>query len=216
MYGVFDILHKKPRWFGVWLALPHPQLLLERGVGPCGPRFGMAKLRVSRRARRRAQSRTLSAPQLCWHVPQVLPEAAQRGFRLVDPFPGWPRRGRPVVPGAERLVRVDPDLDGTDGFFVALFERIEEDGEEEGGHQGAAVEAELERAAGAAAGALRKAGLPASGRAGKGGLRLLAPAGTKPALDAKAKHRKLKGLRAGSSEAGAGMQAKAKRRRNPV
>lgn len=54
----------------------------------------------------------------------MLPEATAKGFRLADPFPAWPRRGRPgSVAGAERLVRVDPDLDGTDGFFVALFER---------------------------------------------------------------------------------------------
>lgn len=144
----------------------------------------------------------------------MLPEAAQRGFRLADPFPGWPRRGRPGVPGAERLIRVDPDLDGTDGFFVALFERKEE--EEEGGHQVAAVEGLHEPAAPGAAGALRKAGSPASGRAGKGGARGLAPAGPKPALDAKAEHPKLRGLGAGSSKTGAGMQAKAKRRRNAV
>lgn len=54
----------------------------------------------------------------------VLPEAAARGFRLEAPFPSWPRRGVPgSVPGAEQLVRVDPDEDGTDGFFVALFVR---------------------------------------------------------------------------------------------
>ena len=147
----------------------------------------------------------------------MLPEAAQRGFRLADPFPGWHRRGRALVPGADRLVRVDPDLDGTDGFFIALFERSEmERGDEEGGYQGAAAEGQHEPAAHGAAGKLRKAGSPASGRAGKGGLRPLAPAGTKPALGAKAKHRKLKGLGAGSSEAGAGMQAKAKRWRDPV
>ena len=54
----------------------------------------------------------------------VLPEAAARGFRLEAPFPSWPRRGVPgSVPGADKLVRVDPDEDGTDGFFVALFVR---------------------------------------------------------------------------------------------
>lgn len=147
----------------------------------------------------------------------MLPEAEQRGFRLADPFPVWHRRGRAGVPGAERLIRVDPDLDGTDGFFVALFERDEEEGEEEGGRQAAAAEGEHEPAAAAAAGTLTKAGSAASGRAGKGGARGLAPAGTKPVhLDAKAKHRKLKGHGASSSEAGASMQAKTKRRRNAV
>ena len=140
----------------------------------------------------------------------MLPEAAQRGFRLADPFPGWHRRGRAVVPGAERLVRVDPDLDGTDGFFIALFVRTEEEGGREGGLQGAAAEVLHEPTAAAAAGAMMsKAGSAASGRAGKGGgARGPAPAAPEPALDAKAKHRKLKRLGPGSSDAGAGMQVK--------
>ncbi len=54
----------------------------------------------------------------------MLPEAAAAGFALAHALPAWPRRGRPgALAGAERLVRVDPDLDGTDGFFVAVFER---------------------------------------------------------------------------------------------
>uniref|UniRef100_A0A061RLC0 Putative methyltransferase n=1 Tax=Tetraselmis sp. GSL018 TaxID=582737 RepID=A0A061RLC0_9CHLO len=61
-------------------------------------------------------------------VSAVLKEAAARGLRLADPFPGWPRRGLPVFDGAEKLVRVDPYEDGTDGFFVALFERAEPSG----------------------------------------------------------------------------------------
>ncbi|KAL4452334.1 hypothetical protein ABPG75_007996 [Micractinium tetrahymenae] len=57
-------------------------------------------------------------------VAAVLPEATARGFRLEAPFPSWRRRGVPgSVEGAEKLVRVDPDEDGTDGFFVALFVR---------------------------------------------------------------------------------------------
>ena len=58
-------------------------------------------------------------------VAAVLPEAERSGFRLVDPFPSrWHRRGLPgTVAGAEKLVRVDPIEDGTDGFFLALFER---------------------------------------------------------------------------------------------
>lgn len=42
---------------------------------------------------------------------------------LQDPFPGWKRRGHPLFKGAEKLVRVDPEADGTDGFFITLFER---------------------------------------------------------------------------------------------
>ncbi len=56
----------------------------------------------------------------------MLPEAAAAGFALAHALPAWPRRGRPgALAGAERLVRVDPDLDGTDGFFVAVFERAQ-------------------------------------------------------------------------------------------
>ena len=72
------------------------------------------------------------APQLPWcsvHacenegvVAAVLEAAAALGFQLEDPFPAWPRRGvEGLVEGADRLVRVDPDEDGTDGFFVAVF-----------------------------------------------------------------------------------------------
>ncbi|WIA09502.1 hypothetical protein OEZ85_008901 [Tetradesmus obliquus] len=56
-------------------------------------------------------------------VAAVLPAAAAAGFKLVDPFPAWHRRGLPVVAGAELLVRTDAYQDGTDGFFVAVFER---------------------------------------------------------------------------------------------
>ena len=62
----------------------------------------------------------------------VLEEAAALGFRLADPFPAWHRRGVPgLVEGAEKLVRVDPDEDGTDGFFVALFVRGEGRGDQQ-------------------------------------------------------------------------------------
>lgn len=68
-------------------------------------------------------------------VAAVLPAAAAAGFRLADPFPAWPRRGVPgLVAGAEKLVRVDPDEDGTDGFFVALF--VKDDGRDESGGGG--------------------------------------------------------------------------------
>ncbi|KAF8073135.1 NSUN5 [Scenedesmus sp. PABB004] len=57
-------------------------------------------------------------------VAAVLPAARAAGLCLADPFPAWPRRGLPgSVPGAELLVRTDPREDGTDGFFVAVFER---------------------------------------------------------------------------------------------
>ena len=56
-------------------------------------------------------------------VSAVLPAAEAAGFRLVDPFPAWHRRGLPVVEGSEMLVRTDAHQDGTDGFFVAVFER---------------------------------------------------------------------------------------------
>ena len=55
-------------------------------------------------------------------VAAVLEAATALGFQLEDPFPAWPRRGlASLVAGADRLVRVDPDEDGTDGFFVAVF-----------------------------------------------------------------------------------------------
>lgn len=57
-------------------------------------------------------------------VAAVLPLAEELGFHLVDPFPSWPRRGLPVLAGSELLVRVDEEKDGTDGFFIAVFERL--------------------------------------------------------------------------------------------
>ena len=57
-------------------------------------------------------------------VAAVLPEAQKQGFELTDPFPGWRRRGLPLVSGAEKLVRTDAAEDGTDGFFVAVFQKV--------------------------------------------------------------------------------------------
>ena len=58
-------------------------------------------------------------------VAAVLPAAAALGFALANPFPAWRRRGLPgSVPGAEKLVRVDPLEDATDGFFLAVFQRV--------------------------------------------------------------------------------------------
>lgn len=83
-------------------------------------------------------------------VAAVLPAATAAGFHLVDPFPGWHRRG---VCGAltnlelcQRLVRTDAYEDGTDGFFVAVFERQQHVGssggtEEEGKALGSAPQA---------------------------------------------------------------------------
>jgi len=57
-------------------------------------------------------------------VAAVLPQARELGFELVDPFPGWPRRGLAgSVTGAEKLVRTDTVEDSTDGFFLAVFQR---------------------------------------------------------------------------------------------
>ena len=58
-------------------------------------------------------------------VAAVLPAAAALGFALADPFRGWHRRGLPgSVAGAKKLVRVDPVQDATDGFFLAVFQRV--------------------------------------------------------------------------------------------
>lgn len=56
-------------------------------------------------------------------VKAVLEEAQELGFHLADPFPSWPRRGLPLLPGHHHLIRVDPEKDKTDGFFVAVFQR---------------------------------------------------------------------------------------------
>ena len=42
---------------------------------------------------------------------------------MQDPFPSWRRRGQGRVQGAELLVRTDPEEDGTDGFFLAVFQK---------------------------------------------------------------------------------------------
>ncbi|MEW5317568.1 MAG: hypothetical protein WDW38_008854 [Sanguina aurantia] len=56
-------------------------------------------------------------------VAEVLDDARAAGFDLVDPFPSWHRRGLPLFVGSEKLVRTDATLDGTDGFFVAVFQK---------------------------------------------------------------------------------------------
>lgn len=54
-------------------------------------------------------------------VEAVLEEATSKGYELKKILPKWQRRGFPLLPEADRLVRVDPTEDGTDGFFVACF-----------------------------------------------------------------------------------------------
>ena len=66
-----------------------------------------------------------------------LPAPPPRGWRLARALPAWPTRGIVIPEGAEedahplslsaedaaKVVRADPATDGTDGFFVAVFER---------------------------------------------------------------------------------------------
>lgn len=59
-------------------------------------------------------------------VAAVLPEAVQAGYCLVAALPTWSRRGVEGALSAQeagKVVRTDPEEDGTDGFFVAVFER---------------------------------------------------------------------------------------------
>ena len=62
-------------------------------------------------------------------VATVLEQAAvlQQGWQLVTALPQWPRRGATGWQlgdeDAAKVVRTDPVEDGTDGFFVAVFER---------------------------------------------------------------------------------------------
>lgn len=62
-------------------------------------------------------------------VAHVLPYAQDRGFGLTSCLDGWKRRGISMDQGlspqdACNVVRIDPLEDGTDGFFVAMFERF--------------------------------------------------------------------------------------------
>ena len=58
-------------------------------------------------------------------VASVLAEAERLGFGLEKALPQWPRRGFPLFEGCEKLVRVNPNRDNTEGFFLALFTRQE-------------------------------------------------------------------------------------------
>ena len=39
-------------------------------------------------------------------VKAVLPVAQASGFELKDPFPAWPRKGLPLLPGHQHLIRI--------------------------------------------------------------------------------------------------------------
>ena len=60
-------------------------------------------------------------------VGACMEHAKLHGFHLKRALPSWPRRGLASAGVAgvdlDRVVRVDPDADGADGFFVALFEK---------------------------------------------------------------------------------------------
>eukprot|EP00890_Picochlorum_soloecismus_P000354 jgi/Picsp_1/1319/NSC_04800-R1_protein len=59
-------------------------------------------------------------------VASVLDKARDAGFVLEPAMPKWHRRGNATSISedeAEKVLRVDPLEDGTDGFFVALFKR---------------------------------------------------------------------------------------------
>lgn len=64
-------------------------------------------------------------------VARALEEGRKRGFELVPCIPSWPRRGVAERGSkdslsradAEKVLRIDPLADGTDGFFVALWRR---------------------------------------------------------------------------------------------
>ena len=43
-------------------------------------------------------------------VKAVLPVAQASGFQLTDPFPAWPRRGLPLLPGHQHLIRIGEGL----------------------------------------------------------------------------------------------------------
>jgi len=137
------------------------------------------------RRRRRSETTHLSGRGAA----QVLPEAAAAGFALADALPAWPRRGRPgALAGAERLVRVDPDLDGTDGFFVTVFERAR-----------ARAALPPPDPAGGARGPAAAGGGAAGERAGRGG----GAAGTRAGRGRGAAGKRV-GLGGGAEERGAG------------
>uniref|UniRef100_UPI00358FC8ED 28S rRNA (cytosine-C(5))-methyltransferase isoform X1 n=2 Tax=Myxine glutinosa TaxID=7769 RepID=UPI00358FC8ED len=50
----------------------------------------------------------------------------ENSFRLVDPLPDWPHRGEGTFPGAALCLRASAHSDLTSGFFVAVFERVEQ------------------------------------------------------------------------------------------
>ncbi len=57
-------------------------------------------------------------------VKAVLEEAHELGFQLVDPFPSWPRRGLPLLPGHHHLIRVG---ESTNLLCMCVFSLISGD-----------------------------------------------------------------------------------------
>ncbi|XP_031565177.1 probable 28S rRNA (cytosine-C(5))-methyltransferase, partial [Actinia tenebrosa] len=65
-------------------------------------------------------------------VKQALSKS-QGEFELSPIMAAWTNRGLPVFPGAERCIRASPEVNQTNGFFVALFTRKEVDSEHTNG-----------------------------------------------------------------------------------
>ena len=58
-------------------------------------------------------------------------ESCEGRYVLIEALPTWPRRGDTTVfAEASKCVRVDPDLDGMTGFFVACFQRTDSGSED--------------------------------------------------------------------------------------
>lgn len=57
-------------------------------------------------------------------VAAAMADAEAAGLSLVHALPFWHRRGLTTLfPWGDKVVRVHPELDGGDGFFVAVFDR---------------------------------------------------------------------------------------------
>lgn len=56
-------------------------------------------------------------------IAAAMPHATAAGWCLARALPHWQRRGLKSYSWADRVARVHPDLDGGDGFFVAVFHR---------------------------------------------------------------------------------------------
>ena len=59
-------------------------------------------------------------------------DSCEGRYTLVEALPSWPRRGdTSVFAEASKCVRVDPDLDGMTGFFVACFQHTHTESEDD-------------------------------------------------------------------------------------